>query len=418
MTERMLLFSSDCHGGIRTEEYGPYLEKRYHEDLRAFLVAMKERRGEGQPFSRIGDAQKAEAIRDDYERRALFATKLHHRIPAMEEDGYVGEVLFPDTSADNDIPFSEGFGAPVGRYRAELHLAGLRAYNRWLGEAAAPDRQLGLGQVSLMDPETAVREVQHMRSLGLRGVMPQWDGADPDYPRLYDERLDAFWAVCAAERLPVNFHSGSGLPSDLYGADSQADLMIKASENHFWCRRPLWHLIYGGVLERHPTLRVGFVETFADWIPRTLAHLDWRWRSRAGSSMRAICPRPPSEYWGEHCFVGAHAASLYEEKLRAAFAPGTFTYGTDFPHSGSPWRHNTEFLRATMGAAGVAESEARDILGLNIAAIYDVDVDALSPICERVGPRVQDILDVEGDDLMAELTPMMKEKVNRPPSML
>jgi predicted TIM-barrel fold metal-dependent hydrolase len=249
--------------------------------------------------------------------------------------------------------------------------------------------------------------------------MPQWDGIDPAYPRLYDSSLDAFWATCAAERLPVNFHSGSGMPTGVYAAESQPDLMIKASENHFWSRRPLWHLIFGGVLERHPDLRIGFVETFGDWIPRTLAHLDWLWRSRAGSTMRETCPRPPSEYWAQHCFVGAHAASLREELMRSDFAPGTFTYGTDFPHSGSPWGHNTAFLRATMGAAHVSESEARDILGLNLARIFDIDVTALTPLAERVGPTVHDVLGIrEEDDLIADLPPLMKEKVTRPLSML
>jgi predicted TIM-barrel fold metal-dependent hydrolase len=417
--QRLMLFSTDCHAGLRTADYRQYLEQKYHDDLALYLEATEKKRGaEGQAFSRVGDSATADAMRRDYERRAFFATRLDARLPVLEADGFVGEVLFPDASADNEIPFAQGFGG-VGAYSPELHAAALRAYNRWLAETSAPGRQLGLGTVSLLDPDYAAAEVQHFRYQGLWGVMPQWDGVDAAYPRLYDPSLERFWASCADQRLPVNFHSGSGMPPGLYERDTPAGQMVATADNLFWCRRPLWHMVFGGVLERHPGLRVGFVETFADWIPRTLEWMDWLWTTRGGTTYREGCPRPPSEYWARQCFVGAHAASLIEQHMRDRFAPGTFTYGTDFPHTGSPWGHSREFLQATMGPAGVTEDEARAMLGGNAAAIYGLDIDALAPLVESVGPTFEEIAVVPPDRDPSEGMPAyLIAKIHRPLSML
>jgi predicted TIM-barrel fold metal-dependent hydrolase len=367
---------------------------------------------------RSGGNQSAAAMLRDYERRAVFATQLDTRLAAQEEDGFVGEVIFPDASSGNEIPFAVGFGG-VGDYATELHHAALRAYNRWLGETADPDRQLGLAQIPLRDPEYAAKEVRKARALGLRGVMLQWDGFDPTNLPMYHERFDPMWAACADDDLPVNFHSGSGLPDRGYDRSTPPAKIIHATESMFWCRRPLWHLIFGGVLERHPKLRVGFVETFADWIPRSLKSLDWMWTTRADDALREICPLSPSEYWARQCFTGAHAASLVEQQMRNEFPPGTFTYGTDFPHPGSPWGNSREFLQATMGVAGVTEAEARAILGETCCRIYGVDVAKLAPIVERVGPTPEDILTVpEGVDLTAGMAPFIRSKVYRPASHL
>jgi predicted TIM-barrel fold metal-dependent hydrolase len=271
----------------------------------------------------------------------------------------------------------------------------------------------------MLDPEYAYGEVKKARALGLRGVMLQWDGVDPSFPPMYDGRFDAMWAACVEDDLPVNFHSGSGTHPGMYDRGDPVEEVLYVCESYFWVRRPLWRLILGGVLERHPNLKVGFVEMHADWIPRTLRSLDYLWTGRVSDALRATCPRPPSEYWARQCFVGAHAASLVEMEMLDEFAPGTFTYGTDFPHPGSAWGNSLEFLQATMGAAGVSEPAARAILGENVAKIYGVDVAKLAPIVERVGPTPEEILTVPKDkDLTANMAPYVKAKISRPPGHL
>src|SRR5262249_37067409 len=150
---------------------------------------------------------------------------------------------------------------------------------RWLGEHCAPGRQLGVGLIPFDDPEYAAAEVRRARAIGLRGIFPEWDPADPNAPLLYDEAYDPFWAACVDEGLPVSIHSGAGVPSGMYDRPSPQAGLLFVFEVQFWARRPIWHLMFGGVLERHPELRVSWVETWGDWLPRFIQSMDWQWET-------------------------------------------------------------------------------------------------------------------------------------------
>jgi predicted TIM-barrel fold metal-dependent hydrolase len=417
------LISADSHAGLRREDYFDYMEKKYHDDLTAYVAEKRQEVGLAEQFFKkqlatLGDEEKAKALSADRERRAQYAVNLSSRVITAEKDGFIAEVLYPDSSADNEIPFSGVLGG-TGRYSRELYTAGLRAYNQWLGENSVPDRQVGLATFDAQDTDAALFEVKRARSLGLRGVMPEWDGIQGQ--PLYDEALDPVWAACVEDGLAVHFHVGSGLPGNVgeqsIGTGYRG--MIAFSEMVFWCRRPLWHMIWSGILERFPDLRLVFAECFADWIPRTLGHLDWQWETARAQGLETV-PLRPSEYWARQCHVCAHAASLEEWKSRRDIGVDQLMYGTDFPHGGSPWGISTEFLQATVGNLDISESEARAILGENAIRLYDLDMSKLAPVIDRIGHAPSEILGVAAttDEIVAEFPPKLRSKVFRPPSML
>jgi predicted TIM-barrel fold metal-dependent hydrolase len=412
----MMLFSVDCHAGLLTDRYPEYMESKYQEQLSAFLNS-EERQGVSRLNLIKGDDPAGVVMDANKERRIVVSTQLDKRIPVLDEDGFVGEILFPDAFPHDVIPFAMRAGG-VGYYETELYEAALRAYNRWLGESVDPDRQIGLGLIPLLRPEYAAEQVRSARSVGLGGIVPQWDGVDPASPSLYDSTLDPMWAACVENQLPVNFHNGCGAPERLTARERALPegKIILAAEDCFWARRPLWHLIFGGVLERHPGLRVGFVELFADWIPRTLEYMDYLWKERGDSEFRKVCPLLPTEYWARQCFVGASPVSLIEAQRYEDFPAGTFSYGTDFPHLPYPWGKVREYLQSTLGVAGITEAQARAILGENVAKIYGLDMEKLSKIAERVGPTVDEILGVPANtDPSAALPNMIKTtRVDRP----
>jgi predicted TIM-barrel fold metal-dependent hydrolase len=414
--ERLMLFSSDCHAGLLTEKYPDYFEAKYQEQLSAYLSSEKRKKATRLQFKE-GDNKEGGLMESNKERRIEVSTQLDKRLSVLDEDGFVGEILFPDGFPHDVIPFSERAGG-IGDYEPELYAAALRAYNRWLGESVAPDRQIGLALIPLLDPEYAAEQVRSARSLGLGGIVPQWDGVDTTFPPLYDKRFDPMWSACVEDRLPVNFHNGCGAPERMYERErSTAEgKIILAAESCYWGRRPLWHLIFGGVLERHPDLRVGFVELFADWVPRTLEFMDYLWTERGDSNFRKVCPLRPTEYWARQCFVGASPMSVIEVQQYGAFAPGTFSFGSDFPHLVYPWGKSREYLQATLGVAGVKEAHARAILGENIAKIYGLDMEKLSKIADAIGPTADDILAFpENVDPSAELPALIKSlRVDRP----
>jgi predicted TIM-barrel fold metal-dependent hydrolase len=270
----------------------------------------------------------------------------------------------------------------------------------------------------LDDPDYAVQEVKSARRLGLRGIYPEWDPAQSDAPALYDEAYDPFWAACVDQDLPVHFHSGSGMPSGMYERPSKSAGMIYNFEVMFWARRPIWHLMFGGVLERHPRLRATWVETWGDWLPRFIHSMDYQWEVwefRLPSGIKDVAPRKPSEYWRRQCAITISTPSVGELERKDEFPLETMMYGNDFPHAGSPWGVSNEYLQNTVGAAGFSDQDARSFLGETAIRWYDLDRDRLEAIAERVGPHPKEVLHRDPSSF-ERMNRYMQSKVKRPAS--
>ena len=158
------------------------------------------------------------------------------RVRELEADGVVAEVLFPDGTENNEVPFG-----PFGGLRdhpAELRLAGAKAYNRWLADVCAlePARRAGVALVPLHDIDAAVAEIRWAKEAGLRGGVGLHPG-DPALPLYHDARYEPIWATCAELGMPVNFHTGPGKPD--YGTGDAARMLIVTEGTLFFAHRSL-----------------------------------------------------------------------------------------------------------------------------------------------------------------------------------
>ena len=434
--DRALIVSSDCHVGAPSEVYRYYLEKRYHnpfdeylehrrdtaasrnkpieqvptdpEARTAFFYHQVDRNNFVRPITEVAqdaDPVVAELARD---RRLRYeysrSVNVTSRLDEMESQGVVGEVLFPDTSSDNEIPFSGLSGALGGienRYPPELQMAGHRAYNRWLADFCVAGRHIGLARVSSFDIEAAVREVHWARREGLHGVL--LDGENPALASLYEAAYDPLWAACEQEKLPVHFHAVAGAP-ELARQGPMATEMWRF-ELGFWAHRPLWHLILGGVLERHPQLVCVWAESGSAWIPPALDAMDWRWEVMPPTRR---LPMKPSAYWRRQGFVAASILTRAEADMRHRIGIDQMMFGTDLPHMEGTWRVTLRYLRATLGAAGTTKEEARKILGGNLLRCYGLDAAPFERRAREIGPDLGEILTpLEDDQMTTELALMV-----------
>jgi predicted TIM-barrel fold metal-dependent hydrolase len=147
-------------------------------------------------------------------------------------------------------------------------------------------------------------------------------------------------------------------------------------------------MAFGGVFDRHPGLRVGFVEQRAGWIPEHLRELD----SCYLDPRRDYTDKParlPSEYWRENCFVGCSFMAHFEAEMRHEIGLGTMLWGADYPHVEGTWRRTRLALRKTF--AGLPTSDVRAILGDNAVRVYNLDTAALRPVADRIGPAPEEL---------------------------
>jgi len=185
----------------------------------------------------------------------------------------------------------------------------------------------------------------------------------------------------------VNVHGGSILH---YGSGPEAIALVFC-ETDFFTRRALWFLIFAGVFERFPRLRLAITEQRAHWVPPMLEELDSIYRSARSAEVRKHLPRLPSEYFASNCFVGASFMSRPECALRHRMGVDRLMWGSDYPHSEGVWPWVNEGLRWTFN--GVAKPEAERMLGGNAIDCYGFDTAHLRHKADRIGPTLPQIVD-------------------------
>jgi len=307
----------------------------------------------------------------------------------------VGEVVFPNT-----VPpfFPTGVVIAPAPTASEFpaRLAGIRAHNRWLADfcAAYPTRRAGLAQILLNDVDEAVADIRWAKEHGLAGVLlpgvAPHTGIDP----LFAPTYDPIWAVCQELELPVTHHGGgSGVPD--FGR-FPASMTMYILEVGFFANRALWHLIMSGVFDRFPQLVFVMTEQGAGWVPDALDRMDSvhdsMVRGKFGGELgpaSMMLSRRPSEYFAEHCYVGASFPSVHEVSSFERIGLDRVMWGSDYPHREGTYPYSKESLQLSF--AGWDESTLRRIFAENVARVYGFDLEALAPIAAECGPLVAEV---------------------------
>jgi predicted TIM-barrel fold metal-dependent hydrolase len=383
--ERYLVISADCHAGGDIPDYRPYLESRHHEAFDEWAATYEN------PY---GDLTDEEAGRNWDSSR---------RLKEMEADGVVAEVVFPNT-VPPFFPKPSLVAQPPGAASGDLDLrwAGLQAHNRWLVDFCAdtPGRRAGMAQILLHDVDAAVAEIEWAAEQGLTGgvLLP---GAPPGsgVPPLYAPDYEPIWSACEALGMPLNHHNGSAAPD--FGEYPAAEVMFLL-EVSWWAHRTLWHLIFSGVLERHPDLQLAFTEQGTAWVVEETTRLDY-YHGRLSGARGAEGSREalfgegvvgtlslkPSEYWARQCHVGSSFIRSAEVPSRTQVGVDRVMWGSDYPHLEGCWPYSTDHLR--LAFSDVPEDEVRAMVGGNAARLYGFDLDLLTPLAQELGPTVAEV---------------------------
>src|SRR5580765_8878153 len=205
------------------------------------------------------------------------------RVAEMAADGVSAEVLYP-THGLKCLSLDDH----------ELEAACCRVYNDWLIDycSAAPDRLIGIAMLSMYDIDGAVKELERCRKAGMRGSVI-WQVPPLELP-FSSSHYDKFWATSQDLEIPVNLHilSGHGYSrSRSFGLGDTATGMT-AEHNSvnmklFQSVDSLYDLIYSGVLERFPKLKLVLVENELGWIPFVLEQWDYYYK-RHGANRKEL----------------------------------------------------------------------------------------------------------------------------------
>jgi predicted TIM-barrel fold metal-dependent hydrolase len=385
--ERHLVISSDGHAGLPPERYREYLDPKYRPAFDEHLAAEIAARAEAEKFFLVSDFNTR--WRAENRDGLLGAWDSAARNRVLDRDGVAAELLFTDGITErNSPPFGADLGMRPTGANPELQWAGARAHNRWLAEFCAdePLRRIGVALVpALWDVQENLKEIRWARENGLRSVML------PVLVQGYDSynhpKYDPMWALIQDLGLVVNFHSG---PAPDYDRSSPGWVGIYVCEYPFWMTRPLFALIFGGVFDRFPRLKVQFTEAGGDfWWPWMMELMDFRARVKKGSAKMgdhtAKLSMKPSEFFRRNVWVGSSAQmddARYEDYRKIGI--DRVLWGTDYPHPEGTWPNTAQQMCDSL--RGLTEKELEAVLGANAVELYDLDRDALEALAARIGP--------------------------------
>jgi len=276
------------------------------------------------------------------------------RLRDMDKEGLDVQVLYSTLFLFQ--PLAHDPGAVQGIYGS---------WNNWMAHLCgqAADRLKWTAVVDLQDPEAGVRELRRCKDLGAIGVLLL--GSERHHT--WDEpRFDVFWEAAVDLNMPVSFHVGWCVPqfTDMYTRPYDS-LMVPFTVPIFMAYVAM---VAGGVLDRYPKLRVGFLELGVGWLPWLTERMQHFWK--------ALGPVPSIGYHAKHepgyytktgqIFVTTEVEDEALPEAIAILGEDNIMFASDMPHNDRTVNAAT-ILRQR---EDITESQKRKILWDNGLRFY------------------------------------------------
>ena len=355
MTEDTRLFSADSHCVITTDQVKQNLASKYHDAWEAGMAKYDAKRSEEMDGGslELEDFVDLEAARHP----GYFDAKA--RLQAMEEDGVHCEVMYSEFDFTSKV-------YQVGEHWQECSTA----YNNTLHDFASvdPKRILISYQLPLIEIDYAVSEIYRLADLGARSIQIPNFPSEVGMPDYHDERYTALWAAFEATGIVVANHlTLKDSLWDIFRRDPTPQKGIFTAMPGFAIGETLCWYILTGILERHPRLKVVFVEPGLFWLAGFIRYLDSRMHHHYDFPG---VPELPSTYFKRQMAVTfVHEPEGVE--LRHELGINNVLWSTDFPHPVCNWPGAGEKIRKQF--EGVPEDEVRAITWGNGARMYGIE---------------------------------------------
>jgi predicted TIM-barrel fold metal-dependent hydrolase len=282
------------------------------------------------------------------------------QLEAMDTEGIDVAVLYPTRGL-------QVLAEP--RMEPKFADAVARAYNNWLYDFCEKDprRLLGAGMISPFDVDLAVAEAKRcVKELGFRAVFMR--SSTMEGRNWYDKYFEPLWSTLEELKIPVGFHESSSSAARQTGDIFEPNFMLRrAVAQPMEQMLGLVSICSGGVLARHPNLRVAFLEANCTWLPWLLWRLDEGWE-REGDLWAKDLTMAPSEYFKRQVFVSVEPDEAGVKYVIDYIGTDRLVFSTDYPHGDSKYPHAVEtFLQLE-----ISDDEKRKILWDNCAEFYHV----------------------------------------------
>src|SRR5215471_16647151 len=189
-----------------------------------------------------------------------------------------------------------------------------------------------------------------------------------DMARLWDPWWEPVWDAAATSGLPLHFHTiGGGNRPDLSKLAPKTALAARAAgitNFQMVMSDVLLSMIFSGVLERHPTLKVVIGEAGIGWIPYVINRMDAEWEDQF---KELDLKMPPSGYWRRQCYA-TYQTDPIGTKLVDDIGEDNIMWASDFPHPDGIWPDSEDYIQQELGH--LPDATRRKIVCENAAKLY------------------------------------------------
>lgn len=304
MRDMIKVVDSDGHARDLDELVQPYLPEPFRRRQLPYIAREIYDRGLGGTLGQSGQ-------------------KHEERFAAMDQQQIDMAVLYPTA------------GLGIGRVREPAFSAALcRAYDDFIADYCKVSPRLkAVANLPINNPEQAAKELNRaVTKLGLVGGMLAAQahsknlGSREFYP-VYEE----------AQRLgvPIAIHAFGG---DEPGSEIFDQFICLHTTGHpFPVLRQLTAMIFGGIPELFPKLKIGYLEIGCGWIPYWMDRMDDEWEKR-GKVEAPLCKKRPSEYLTSgKIYYGCEPDEKMMGFVVGEIGSETIMYASDYPHWDMSW---------------------------------------------------------------------------------
>ncbi|MEM5388814.1 amidohydrolase family protein [Paraburkholderia phymatum] len=263
-----------------------------------------------------------------------YAYKTPRRYEMLQEHGLVGAMVYPTLAS-----VIEGH---MGHNPAFCHAA-IHSLNQWIKEEwgfGQDGKFYGMPVITMMKPDLALEEAQWIIDNGARTVLirPTYVPDGHGSRSMGSPEFDSVWALLAKHQIFVTFHISDNGYNDVYARhriggrseflpfDKQDPLEIVMDVNATAVQHHLASLICHGVFDRHPTLKVGYVECGAYWLFPLIERMHHVYKMQP-----KMFKQDPLETIREHVYIHPN----YEDdikRLAELIGVENVLFGSDWPH--------------------------------------------------------------------------------------
>lgn len=296
---RLRTVTVDCHAHVLVPEAAKYLAPHHNP------AAL--------PFGKFASQETRETQKRQDEDRQVALTDPEDRLRVLDTQCIDIQVVSP-------APHQSYYEAPK-EHAAKVS----RMVNEGVASFVAthPDRFAGLGTIPMQDPSTAVSELEHvMRNLGFKGVqiLTNVNGRE-----LSSAEFEPVWAKAVELGAVVMLHPMGFTEGQRFGNYYFTNVIGNPLDTTV----ALHYLIFGGVLERHPDLKIFSIHG-GGFLPAYSGRIDHAWGARRDAN--ASLPKRPTDYLRKMYFDTTVFTSHQLEYLVREFGADHIVLGSDYPY--------------------------------------------------------------------------------------